>query len=221
MKQFLWFGLLAATASVVLANAPGISGDYLEVRSCDVYTGPCVANGEMGLAGKEAILVWTVREGSWNGATLDGLSAIAVVRTDATLGNLRYEPREGKAVLILDSKATSIQRQALADFVRAMGGALIGEVAEVKTSTIESTLGACNKSACASVKASDLVEIATRCFGAKDHLCGNEETFYPPLTDVVHALPAFTEVAAYNGSGLNMTWQSVGQRSAFIGRFVR
>jgi hypothetical protein len=221
MKEFLWFGLLAATASVALANDSRISGDYLEVRSCDVYTGSCVANGEMGLAGKEAILVWTIREGGWNGASLDGLSAIAVVRTDATLGNVRYEPREGKAVLILDSKANSFQRQALTDFVRTMGGPLISEVAEVKTSTIESTVGACAKSACASVKASELVEISTRCFGEKDHLCGNEETFYPPLTDIVHARPAFTEVASYSGTGLNLTWQSVGQRSAFLGSFVR
>ena len=41
-----------------------ISGNYLEVRSCDVYTGPCFANAEMGLTGKEGILVWSIREGS-------------------------------------------------------------------------------------------------------------------------------------------------------------
>ena len=47
-----------------------ITGDYLEVRSCDVYTGPCFANSEMGLTGKEGILLWSVREGAWKGTEL-------------------------------------------------------------------------------------------------------------------------------------------------------
>src|SRR5438552_10287166 len=89
--------------------APGISGSYLEVRSCDVYTGPCFANGEMGLAGKEAVMVWAVREGSWQGVPLDGLNVIAVVKTDGTMGDLRYQPRSGPAVLITDAAASTTQ----------------------------------------------------------------------------------------------------------------
>src|SRR6266487_5528829 len=100
--------LVAAMGLVVLAKqaAPQIAGDYLEVRSCDVYTGPCFANAEMGLTGKEGILVWSVREGTWNGIKLDGLNVIAVVRTDGTLGDVRYQPRTGRAVLIVDRMAT-------------------------------------------------------------------------------------------------------------------
>src|SRR2546421_9638228 len=94
--------LAAASAFAAKSSATTISGDYLEVRSCDVYTGPCFANAEMGLAGKEGILVWSVREGTWNGIKLDGLNVIAVVRTDGTLGDVRYQPRTGRAVLILD-----------------------------------------------------------------------------------------------------------------------
>src|SRR2546425_12248539 len=95
--------LMVAAASILTAkqSAPAISGDYLEVRSCDVYTGSCFANSEMGLAGKEGILVWSVREGTWKGTSLDGLSVIAVVRTDGTMGDLRYQPQSGQAVLIL------------------------------------------------------------------------------------------------------------------------
>ena len=55
--------LLLAAATVFLATtiwakpAATISGTYLEVRSCDVYTGPCFSNAEMGSNGKEAILL--------------------------------------------------------------------------------------------------------------------------------------------------------------------
>jgi len=215
--------LLLATLAAFAGKqtAPAISGDYLEVRSCDVFTGPCFANAEMGLTGKEAILVWSVREGSWKGTTLDGLSVIAVVRADGTLGDVRYEPRSGKAVLIVDARANTDQQDALTDLARSLAGKLIKEVAAVKTSSIDAKIGACSKSGCAAVKAGDLVNISTRCFGDNDHVCGNEDVFYQPLTDVTGATPAFTEVAAFKGTGLNLTWQASGQRSAFLAAFTR
>src|SRR2546423_15486632 len=125
MKPKLNIAILTLAALTTIAGSqsePAISGDYLEVRSCDVYTGPCFANAEMGLTGKEGMLVWSVREGSWNGVKLDGLNVIAIVRTDGTLGDLRYQPRSGKAVLVVDTLATPNQREALVDFARAMAG---------------------------------------------------------------------------------------------------
>src|SRR6476646_2106262 len=105
MKGKLALALLLSATGSVLAAKPltsSISGDYLEVRSCDVYTGPCFANAEMGLTGKEGILVWSVGHGAWHGTDLSGLSVIAVVRTDKTLGDLHYQPRAGKALLVVD-----------------------------------------------------------------------------------------------------------------------
>src|SRR5438034_2493046 len=115
MKMKLSLAILALVALTGFAStqsAPTISGDYLEVRSCDVYTGPCFANAEMNLTGKEGMLLWSVREGSWNGVNLTGLNVMAVVRTDGTLGDLKYEPRSGEAVLIVDAKADGKQKDA-------------------------------------------------------------------------------------------------------------
>ena len=217
--------IFVAGATSVLAGkttTPTIAGDYLEVRTCDVYTGACFANSEMGLAGKEGILVWAVRQGQWNGVGLDGLKVIAVVRTEQTLGDQRYEPRSGQAVLIVDAKADSGQREALVDMAKNFSGKLIKEVVNVKSTDIASSIGTCAKSAgCAQVKAGTLVEINTRCFGEKDHVCGNEDAYYPPLTEVDGAYAAFTELAAFKGSGLNVTFEATGQRSAFIANFSR
>ena len=215
--------MMIATGSAVAVSpsAPAISGGYLEVRSCDVYTGPCFANAEMGLTGKEGILVWSVNEGSWQGTALNGLSVIAVVQAADTLGDLRYQPRFGKAVLIVDAKADAKQKAALTDLARTMAGKLIKEVVEVKTAPMEVALGTCAKAGCASVKAGNLVEVTTRCLGGKDHLCGNEELYYPPLTKVDGAYPVFTEISAYKGTGFNVTWEAVGQRSAYLATFSR
>jgi len=222
MKTKISLAVLALAAYTLSAKqiAPTISGDYLEVRSCDVYTGPCVANAEMNLSGKEGMLVWSVREGSWKGTRLDGLSVVAVVETDGTLGDLRYEPRRAKAVLIVDAKAGSEQQAALKDFARTMAGKLIREVADVKVASLEVTIGTCNGGSCAKVKAGDLVEINTRCLGGKDHLCGNEEDFYPPLTKLESARSVVAQLASFKGSGLNTTWTLTEKRSAYLGTFA-
>lgn len=221
MKTLIAFSAIALTASVLLAgnSAPTISGDYLEVRSCDVYTGPCFANAEMNLTGKEGMLLWSVREGSWNGVDLKGLSVMAVVRTDGTLGDLKYDPQSGDAVLIVDAKADAKQKDALADFVRAKAGKLIAKVASVKSAPIDAKLGTCAKAGCASVKAGNFVEISTSCMGGDHSICGNEETFYPPLSKVDGAYPVFTDVASFKANDLGVTWQISGKRSAFLASF--
>jgi hypothetical protein len=224
MKMKLSLTILSLAALAAFASTqlePSLSGDYLEVRSCDVYTGSCFANAEMNLAGKEGILAWSVREGNWKGTSLAGLSVIAVVRTDGTLGDLRYQPRTGRAVLIIDEKANTKQREALTDFAHSMAGKLVEQVVDVRTAPIESRLGTCTKAGCAYVKAGNLVEVNTRCLGGHDHVCGNEETYYPPLTSVEHAMAAFTEMASFKGSGLDLTWETSGQRSAFVATFSR
>lgn len=225
MKVKLLFCVFALTSALaVSAKETGatISGKYLEVRSCDVYTGSCVANSEMNIGGKEGMLVWSVSHGNWKGVSLDGLNVIAVLHANGTLGDLSYEPRRAKAVLILDQRANAAQQTALEDFARAMAGNLIDEVVSTRIANIAATLNAsCQSGSCATVKAGDLVAIDTRCFKEKDLLCGNENNYYPPLTQVNDPFSAFTEVASFNGKGLNVTWTLSGKRSAYLGTFAR
>src|SRR5688500_1473195 len=211
--------LLACGVSSVLADSAGIKGDYLEVRSCDVFTGSCFANAEMNLAGTEGVMVWSVSEGTWNGVDLAGLKVAAVVKANGTLGNLHYNPRTADAVLIVDAKASAKQSAALKDFAQSMAGGLITKVANVQTAPIEAEIATCGKAGCAKVRAGDLVEVATSCLGGEHKVCGNDETFYPPLTNVQEAYPVFADVATFTGKGLNVTWQIAGKRSAFLAKF--
>ena len=96
--------LVAGVFVLVGAAIPSraaIQGDYVEARSADVFTGPCFANSQVDLEGKEAILGWKVHHGSWNGVSLDGLGVVAVVRAKATLGDPYHTPYPAEAVLIV------------------------------------------------------------------------------------------------------------------------
>ena len=111
MKRLFAFAALALVLSVLPASAAGLTGKYIEARTCDVWTGPCFANAEMNLAGKHAVLGWKVDQGEFHGVRLDGLGVVAVVAASDTLG--LTQTGKGKAVLIIDSRATTQQREAL------------------------------------------------------------------------------------------------------------
>jgi hypothetical protein len=63
------------------------------------------------------------------------------------------------------------------------------------------------------------VEGRTRCLAHKDSICGHEDTFYPPLTTLKDALPAFTVESEVKGTLLAHDWIDRDSRSAFLGHF--
>ena len=199
-------------------NATTISGDYAEFRTADVYTGPCFANGEVGLTGDEAVLAWRVQAGSWEGVKLDGLSVIAVVRASATLGNPYSNPLPARAVMVVDARAASEQRAALVRFAQAQAGPLLSTIVAVESSPIAFQFGA--QHGTVSVTANN-VKISTRPVMASDEICHNEDVFYPPLAaHLTHAMPAVTLQGSYQGDHLGKTWNDAGRRGAFVGHFA-
>lgn len=218
MRKFFAAGLTALfLAAVVSVSArAAVKGDYVEVRSADVYTGPCFANSEVDLEGKQAILAWKIRHGSWNGVDLSGLGVVAVVKASATLGDRYHNPYPAQAVLILDRQANSRQRVALQKFVKSAGGKLVGQVVKVETAPIDLHVV---RHGDVKMVAGDLARIETRGLCASDHLCGNEEVYYPPLTKVSDAMPAYTLQESFHGTGLGVVWDREGARNAFVGTF--
>jgi len=53
------------------------------------------------------------------------------------------------------------------------------------------------------LRAGRFATVRTRSLNEGDHLCGNEVTFYPPLTETRHAMPAVAVTDSYHGPGLD------------------
>ncbi|MBI4481375.1 MAG: DUF1326 domain-containing protein [Acidobacteria bacterium] len=201
------------------ASGSQIYGDYLETRSADVYAGACFANAEVGLVGDQAILAWRIQKGTWEGVPLDGLSVVGIVKAKATLGDPFHSPYPAKSVLVVDERATSEQRRALQDLARSMAGELLSDVVRVESAPIALELGEQHGSVKLTV--GTLARIETRSIGNNDHLCGNEETYYPPLTPLDHAMPVYALANEFTGEGLGVVWSLRDKRSAFVGTFAR
>jgi hypothetical protein len=210
----------AALALLVLtapASAAGLTGRYVEARTCDVWTGPCFANAEMNITGKHAVLGWMVEKGSLDGVTLDGLGVVAVVEASDTLGMKQSGP--AKAVLIVDRAASSAQRDALIKLAKRQGGDLLKNVVAVARDRVQFEICDCEKGGCGKLLAGG-ARIETRCLDEKhDKVCGNESAFYPPLAKDVKVHPAIAVEHRFAGKGLGETWSDAGRRGAYLGSF--
>jgi hypothetical protein len=196
--------LVVVSAALLIAAAPAgaaeLTGKYVEARTCDVYTAPCFANAEMNLAGKHAVMGWRVDQGAVDGVKLDGLSVVAVVAASDTLGLKQTGP--AKALIIVDDRATSAQRDALVRLARREGGDLVKNVIAVDKAPIELTVGQCTEGGCASLTV------------------GNESAFYPPLSKDVEAQTAVALEHRFQGKGMNETWNDANRRGAYVGSFA-
>lgn len=216
--------ILAVCALVALVAAPAVvagdlKGDYLETRTCDVYTGPCFANGQVGLTGNDALMAWNIERGSYEGVELAGLKVVVATTATDTLGfggTLEVKPKDIRSVVIVDDNATDEQRRALISFATRFARHS-GKIVKIVSSPIE--MKADHFALVGTLKAGRFAELETRKIGKGDCVCSNEMTFYPPLCDVKNAAPAYTVAGNFSAPGLGTSWSNPGTRSAFLASF--
>lgn len=211
-----------ALTSMVSVEAAQISGEYIEARTCDVYTGPCFANAEMDLAGKEAVMAWKVDEGGWNGVSLEGLGVAIVVISEKTMGASEYfHMHAGKmtSIILVDERASRDQHEALVAFARHTAKEFTANVTKIVKAPIK--LENDHLAGKGTFSAGDIAKIETRGMKKGDCVCSNEQVFYQPLTKVSDISPVYGNTLSYTGSGFDRTWTTHGQRNAFLATFRR
>jgi hypothetical protein len=209
---------LALAITAAPAAAASITGHYVEARTCDVWTGPCFANADFNLTGKNAVMAWRVDKGALDNVSLDGLGIVAVLSASDTLGLEQTGP--GRAILIVDSRATPAQRDALIRLARQQGGNLLQNIVAVQRASVALNSCNCKGEACMELQAGG-ARIKTRCLDADhDKACGNESAFYPPLAQGVRVQPAAAVEHVFSGAGLTETWSDFDRRGAYVGSFA-
>jgi hypothetical protein len=215
----LGLGLIPATSINATNNTADLvaQGSYLEARTCDVWTGPCFANADFNIGGKQGVMAWRIDKGSVGGVSLDGLSVVAVVSAANTIGLEQRSP--AKAVIIVDTRATTAQRDALVRFAQQQGGQLVANVVKVHAQPIKIDTCPCKENGCAVVDAT-IAKVSTRCLDAEhDKVCGNEYAFYPPMSNNVKVIPTGVVEHNFRGQGLGETWSDSDRRAGYVGSF--
>ena len=227
MKNRILFAILAVAlicslpALAVPKQAPQITGQYLESRTADIYTGPCIANSETNLAGKQAVMAWNIDQGTWTSVDLSGLTVVAVVNATDTLGMAGSEPSLAHSILIVDESATIAQRTALVNFAKDQAGTVLSHVMAVEVAPMKFEANVGGHHGSSSLSAGNLVRVTTRSLNAGDEFCHNEDVYYPPLAaNLTHSMPAVATESGYHGNHLGMTWTENERRGVFVGTFA-
>jgi hypothetical protein len=213
------FSLLALAALAMPAFADdSITGTYLESRTCQVYTGPCFANAETALGGREALLAWNIESGKQNNVDLSGLSVVVATRASETLAHQGFnDPQELKSTIIVDAKANAAQKAALVAFAKEHSGRAGQNIARIDSAPIVMSLDSVELKG--ELKAGNIAKISTRKAKPGDCICSNEVQYYPPLAKVNRFASGVAIEAEYKGGGLGTTWSTPDSRSAYMGEF--
>jgi hypothetical protein len=209
-------GVAAASPESPIAGTE-IKGDYVEVRTAEVFTGGCIMGSEGEVSGKEAILAWRVRQGSLGGVALDGLSVVAVVAGDVNLGTHELggvAPTEVKAIVMTDDRATPAQRQALIEMARSLAPAVVHDVIETKSTPIRFRTETDSVKVSAGPAALDValnVEHSPVCGAVK---------WFSPLSPTEGTQIGLTRSQEWTGAGLGSQWKQTDRKSSFFGSFT-
>ncbi len=215
--------VLSVLLTAPLASAGTLQGIYMETRTCQVYTGPCFANAEIGLAGKNAIMAWKIQQGSMDcgdqgDVDLAGLSVVLVTRASETLAFRGVDdPRTLKSVILVDERASSVQREALIQFARHHAGRAGKVIARIDSVAIDMKLDLLELRG--ELSAGTQVTLKTRKARPEDCICSNESAYYPPLASVENFVPGVTIEGQFNGRGLGTRWSTPGDRSSYMATF--
>jgi hypothetical protein len=217
-KILAGLAVLTLSAGTVLADGDkksSIRGEYVEARTCAVWIGSCFANGEVNLLGKNAIVGWSVTEGSWDGVALDGMKIVAVLNAEGTL-QTKYEGKV-TSIAFVDKKATDAQAAALVAMAKALAPDHLSDVRMIERREITS----CRKGIEATLTVAKELQLKTKAVCICDQASCNAYLFYPAFSKSTEVESAKTVAHSYEGEGLGVRWSDPERQSAMVGTFAK
>lgn len=218
MKKTL-LASLAALSLAAVASAE-VRGTYLETRNAEIYASHCFANAEAGILGDLAVMAWKVDSGAVDGVALDGLSVVAVVKASQTIGDPFKNPLPARTMLIVDEKATDLQRKALQTLAQRSGGELLHDVVSVEAAPISLAYQGSMHDKVAKLTAGEMISVETRAIVDTDSLCHLDNIYYQPIAELDHAMAAHALHHTVDVDALGVDLTEYRRSSVYIGAYV-
>ena len=204
-----------AVSPMLAGGGKSISGQYVEARTAEIFTGGCIMGSEAETVGKQAVLAWKIDRGSFNGVSLDGLSVVAAVAGDKNLGIA--EIGGGKAnvrsAVIVDQRANSAQQLALVAMATELSKGTVSNIVQVSQAPIQFA----DQGQIINVATSQVALTVNKAM-MHDPTCGAMQWFHAFVPSAL-ATMGVAEQNSFSGSALGTKWSDPNKRSAFFGTF--
>jgi hypothetical protein len=207
---------LASTVSIAAGGKATVTGQYVEARTAEIFTGGCIMGSEAETLGKQAVLAWKVDQGTVNGVSIDGLSVVAALVGDRNLGlhEIGGDKAVVKSAVYVDERANAAQRIALVSLAHDLTKS-IGTIVSVTPAPIQFADAGREIHVATSNIALDVNKEMSH-----DPTCGAQLWFHP-LASVDQAEMAVADQNSFSGSMLGTKWSDPNKRSAFFGTFSK
>jgi hypothetical protein len=204
--------VVAASAFVFSSRADNVSvrGDYVEVRTASVFAGACHYNGEVVTTGREAMMAWNVTSGNWEGVDLTGVRVMAIVSSDANLGD-KNAARHSEVVIDSPSRSQSL---AILNAIKDKYAASLGNIVKVRNAPIKFVREGKTYAVAADDATIDVEAMPNDLCCKMPNL-----VWYTPLVGLENRKVGYTTNAVYSGNTVGEQWSRAGENSAFYGSF--
>jgi hypothetical protein len=218
-RSVIVVALLGLAASPLLAGGKSsVTGEYVEARTAEVFTGGCIMNSEAETMGKQAVLAWKVNRGSFNGVPLDGLSVVAALSGDRNLGmtEMGGEKPTVRSAMFVDEHANGAQQLALVAMANELSKGLVGTIVQVTSAPIQFADHGGEIQVTAGSASQVALDVSKHL--VHDPSCGAMQWFHP-FSSVDDAAIGMAAQHSFMGASLGTKWSDPNKRSAFFGTF--
>ena len=208
--------LVGLAVSPMVAGSKTVTGEYVEARTAEVFTGGCIMSSEAETIGKQAVLAWKVDHGTFNGVSLDGLSVVAAVAGDRNLGiqEIGGGRANVRSAVFVDQRANGAQQLALVAMATELSKGTVGNIVQVTQTPIQFA----DQGQVVQVSTNQ-VALAVNKVMTHDPTCGAQQWFHA-FVPSAQATMGVTEQNAFTGTALGTKWSDPNKRSGFVGTFA-
>ena len=216
MKSLMAFTvtlMLTAFGNGPLQAADAPRGDVLEIHSCQVYIGGCIASSEATLEGRMELRVWHFTGGSHRGVELANLEVALLQISDQNLAT--KDARPTAAVIYLPASATGVENAALLDWIEGTNPQLAD--AQLRTRIVAMRFA--KSGGHAAFSGGEFVALAAKPFAPCGLISCGEALWYTPRSVMTAYTVEVADTVSVNEPLLALRWIDHGKNSVFAGRF--
>jgi hypothetical protein len=188
------------------------SGEFVELHSCDLYTGGCTASSESTLLGRQLFRLWSISQGTWGNQDLAGLK-VAVLE----LGSVNLAEKGAladKAEIFVPKGLAAARKEALLFWVATQG------IASAATRVVETDIAyqRCGR-ATANAAVGDSISLSTMPVGScSSGACGQALWYEPQVKHSSFEVVA-SRASKIRDSSMNFLWTDHDRPNVFLASF--
>jgi hypothetical protein len=187
------------------------SGEFVELHSCDLYTGGCTASSESTLVGRQLFRIWSINQGTWNNQDLANLKA-AVLELGSV--NLAEDGAlADNAEVFVPKGLPAAQKEALLSWINSQGSI------PASTRVVEADISYQRLGSVINVAINHSISLSTMAIAKCDSGACGQALWYEPQARCSGFEVIASQSSNIRDAALNFSWTDHDRPNVFLASF--